>query len=60
VGRGAWLPVPGALTAAAWHDCVAWTASDNLRKPTLQDQNGRLWDVIERPAAVGLKYMQHT
>jgi hypothetical protein len=35
-----------ALTRAAWEDCVAWDAADNARKGTVQDQDGRLWDVL--------------
>lgn len=36
---------PVALTGAAWQDCVAWTETEN-ESQTLQDQNGRLWDVL--------------
>jgi Family of unknown function (DUF6573) len=38
--------VPVAVTAAAWADCVAWTDADNRRKGTVQDEQGRLWDVL--------------
>ena len=38
--------VPVALTAAAWADCVAWTEADNERQDAVQDQTGRLWDVL--------------
>jgi hypothetical protein len=34
------------LTAAAWGDCVAWEAVDNDRKGTVQDEAGRLADVL--------------
>ena len=37
---------PVALTRAAWSDFVAWTDSDNQRKGTVQDEAGRLWDVV--------------
>jgi hypothetical protein len=37
---------PVALTKAAWDDCVAWEAADNVRKGTVQDEAGRLWDVV--------------
>lgn len=37
---------PVALTRAAWVDCVAWTDADSTRKGTLQDETGRLWDVL--------------
>lgn len=38
--------VPVALTQAAWQDCVAWTDADNQRQNTVQDETGRLWDVL--------------
>ncbi|MBO1332549.1 DUF6573 family protein [Streptomyces sp. VRA16 Mangrove soil] len=38
--------VPVALTQAAWEDCVAWTDADNQQQNTVQDQTGRLWDVL--------------
>ena len=37
---------PVAMTRAAWSDFVAWTDADNKRKGTVQDEMGRLWDVI--------------
>ncbi|MFI6603849.1 DUF6573 family protein [Nonomuraea sp. NPDC050536] len=37
---------PVALTRAAWEDAVAWTDADNDRKGTIQDETGRLWDVL--------------
>lgn len=37
--------IPVALTRAVWEDCVAWTELDS-RRQTLQDQVGRLWDVL--------------
>jgi hypothetical protein len=55
---GLLIPIPGdlaanagfrcpvALTSAAWEDCVAWTSADGQRKAALQDETGRLWDVI--------------
>ena len=33
----------GALTQAAWEDCVAW---DNEQEGAHQDETGRLWDVL--------------
>ena len=36
---------PVAITAAAWSDCVAWSEADTKRQ-TIQDEQGRLWDVI--------------
>lgn len=35
-----------AFTRAAWEDCVAWDDTDNDRKGTVQDETGRLWDVL--------------
>ena len=37
---------PVAMTRAAWSDFVAWTDADNQRKGTVQDESGRLWDVL--------------
>ena len=44
--REAGFKVPVAMTAAAWADCVEWTAADNERKGHCQDEAGRLWDVV--------------
>lgn len=38
--------IPVALTRAAWEDCVTWTDEDEKRKRALQDEAGRLWDVL--------------
>lgn len=35
-----------AMTRAAWEDCVAWDDTDNDRKGSVQDEQGRLWDVL--------------
>jgi hypothetical protein len=35
-----------AMTRAAWEDCVAWDEADNARKGSVQDEAGRLWDVV--------------
>jgi hypothetical protein len=37
---------PVAFTAAAWADCVAWSDADTRRTGALQDETGRLWDVL--------------
>ncbi|MDN5892879.1 MAG: hypothetical protein L0H93_02535 [Nocardioides sp.] len=37
---------PMALTRAAWEDCVAWTIHDGDATGHLQDETGRLWDVL--------------
>jgi hypothetical protein len=58
IDAGILVPVPGdlagqagfrypvALTSAAWDDCVAWSDAVNHRKPVIQDETGRLWDVL--------------
>ncbi|MDP9870381.1 MULTISPECIES: DUF6573 family protein [Streptosporangium] len=44
--ENAGIVIPLAMTAAVWADCVEWTDADNNRKGTVQDQAGRLWDVV--------------
>jgi hypothetical protein len=46
IAREAGFTVQVALTAAAWADCVAWTADDEQRTGACQDEQGRLWDVL--------------
>jgi hypothetical protein len=46
ITREAGFTVPVALTAAAWADCVAWSDVDNRRQGTVQEEQGRLWDVL--------------
>jgi hypothetical protein len=47
LAREAGIGVPVALTRAAWEDCVAWSEADDARKPAaVQDEDGRLWDVL--------------
>ncbi|MGV9383483.1 DUF6573 family protein [Nonomuraea sp. NPDC003707] len=46
LSREAGIRFPVAFTRAAWEDCVAWTDADNRRKGTIQDETGRLWDVL--------------
>jgi hypothetical protein len=46
IAREAGFTVPVAVTVAAWGDCVAWSDADNQRKGTIQDEQGRLWDVL--------------
>lgn len=38
--------VPVAISRAAWADCVEWTEETDSRKNTIQDEGGRLWDVV--------------
>jgi hypothetical protein len=47
VAREAGFRHPVALTRAAWEDCVAWSDADEQRKRSLQDESGRLWDVLQ-------------
>lgn len=51
MARQAGLGAPVALTRAAWEDCVAWTEEDTRRQGTVQDADGRLWDVLWMAAA---------
>ncbi len=44
--REAGFRIPVVLTRAVYEDCVRWTDADNNRKGTLQDEAGRLWDVL--------------
>lgn len=44
--REAGIGFPVAMTREAWEDCVAWAMEDNYRKGTIQDERGRLWDVV--------------
>lgn len=44
--REAGFRIPVAVARGAWADCVAWTDADNRRKGTVQDEAGRLWDVL--------------
>src|SRR4051794_19875161 len=37
---------PMAMTRAAWADAVAWDEKDNRRKHAIQDETGRLCDVL--------------
>lgn len=46
VAREAGFTVPVAMTRAAWVDCVEWTEDTAKRKATIQDEAGRLWDVV--------------
>jgi hypothetical protein len=44
--REAGFTVPVAITRAAWADCVEWNKETDSRKDTIQDEAGRLWDVV--------------
>jgi len=43
--REAGFNYPVAVTVGLWDDCVDWTDTDRTRQ-ALQDESGRLWDVI--------------
>jgi hypothetical protein len=53
LGADAGFRVPVALTRAVFEDCVAWTAEDTHRTGVLQDEVGRLWDVLVMAARAG-------
>jgi hypothetical protein len=44
--RKAGFRIPVALTRTVWADCVEWTEADHARKGTIQDEAGRLKDVL--------------
>lgn len=44
--REAGFPMPAAVTRKVWDDCVGWTSADAERTGALQDEQGRLWDVV--------------
>lgn len=46
VAKEAGIKLPVALTSAVFIDCVKWEDADNKRKSTAQDQDGRLWDLL--------------
>ena len=46
LAREAGFSIPVALTAAAWSEAVAW----NPENRALQDETGRLWDVMTMAA----------
>ena len=45
MAREAGFRHPVALTGSVWSDCVAWSETDSDTQ-TIQDQTGRLWDVL--------------
>ncbi|WP_141576060.1 DUF6573 family protein [Actinomadura sp. WMMA1423] len=55
--RDARLHHPVALTRAAWLDCVAWTDADTEETGAIQDEDGRLFDVLTmtRVALIGVR-----
>jgi hypothetical protein len=48
--RDAGIKVPVALTRAVWVGCVEWTRADADRTGAIQDETGRLWDVLTMAA----------
>lgn len=51
LARDAGFTVPAILTPAAWDSAVAWTDADTDETDALQDETGRLWDVLTQAAA---------
>lgn len=47
------------LTRACHEDCVAFTDEDNKRKGTVQDEAGRLWDVVWM-ASLAMRRARHS
>jgi len=53
--------VPVALTRAVFDDCVAWTDADAERTSVwLQDETGRLWDVLWMAAQAARRVRQRS
>lgn len=44
--RAVGIHYPTALTVAAWHECVAWDPRDAHTTGAMQDERGRLHDVL--------------
>jgi hypothetical protein len=44
--REAGFIAPVMISRLVWDDCVAWTHADHARTGALQDESGRLWDVL--------------
>lgn len=44
--KEAGFKVPVAITKNVWVDCVQWTEETESRKDAIQDEEGRLWDVL--------------
>jgi len=44
--KEAGFTLPVAVTRAVWVDCVEWPEELNAIKKTVQDEAGRLWDVV--------------
>lgn len=46
IAAEAGFKIPVAMTRAVWADCVEWNGEIEARKATMQDESGRLWDVV--------------
>ncbi|MCF3643318.1 hypothetical protein LXM94_25525 [Rhizobium sp. TRM95111] len=57
--REAGFTISVAVTAAVWADCVAWSDEDGHRKGTVQDEAGRLWDVVWMASRAARKPSNH-
>ncbi len=53
VAREAGFRLPLALTRAVFDGCVAWTDADTATTGVVQDEAGRLWDVVSMAALAG-------
>jgi hypothetical protein len=45
MAKKAGFKIPVAVTCAVWNEYIEWTDKDS-HKQTIQDQTGRLWDVL--------------
>ncbi|WP_242892540.1 DUF6573 family protein [Actinomadura litoris] len=48
--RDAGFIAPVLITRTVWDDCVAWDDTDHERTGVIQDEDGRLWDVLHMAA----------
>ncbi len=46
MAKEAGLILPTAMTDTVWESCVNWSDEDNKKQQTVQDIEGRLWDVL--------------
>lgn len=58
LAREAGWKIPVAMTSAVWEDCVHWTPEDSSRKRCLQDEPGRMWDVVWMAMVAARRHVQ--
>jgi len=46
LARQAGFRVPVGILIEVWESCIEWTDEDSERQQVLQDQTGRLWDLL--------------